>query len=141
MRLNHFDRLLRGLGPVFALLLASPCVVGCKRSLHATMIQEKIDERVRRAPVPPGFEKCVEFHSCGTGMVGCAKVEVEVLQQEGYAGTARVRARKGAEEGEPVCEQEMDFVIGPTDPPPGHRGRGSASMDPAYWSVEKLVRK
>jgi hypothetical protein len=124
-----------------SILMTAAGLASCKRTLHTTMIQEKIDERVRRAAVPPGFEKCVEFGSCGVGAVGCSKVEVEVLEQDGYSGVARVRARIQSEQNAPVCEQEMEFVIVPADPPAGHRGRGSSSMDPAYWSLEKLARR
>jgi hypothetical protein len=129
------------LGTTALALLSLSVLTGCKRTLHETVIQEKIDERIRTAPVPPGFEPCVEFHSCGRGTVGCSKVEVEVLKVEGYAGAVRVRARKADSPGEPACEQEMQFEISEAEPPSGHRSRGSASMDPAYWRVDKLTRK
>lgn len=122
-------------------LVAAAGLVSCKRTLHTTVISEKIGLSVRQAPSPPGFDECVERFSCGTPTLGCSKVDVEVLEQDGYAGVARVRATKGAQPDDPVCEQVMEFEIVPTDPPAGHRARGSASMDPAYWKVAKLARK
>lgn len=113
-----------------ALLSLGFGVFACKPKLHAVTVEEKIVADANK----PGRLPNEALH-CQTHFGGRLRAEVKELRDD-YTGIVHLRA---TDTGFKRCDADFDFALKSVDPPPGHRRRGSAELDLAYWDLTKLA--